>query len=107
MCGADSDIGLPYRTGPTFLYLWVFLFVKYTIIIMKSSYQNTRQAKWKTAADTFRTQLETHPRTGQGQFWHKKRYFNQGWLDGIYMGDVFYAQYTKDFQPTNTTAWGE
>ncbi|KAJ3572733.1 hypothetical protein NP233_g2897 [Leucocoprinus birnbaumii] len=81
----------PVRTGPTFLYL----------------YQQTGQSKWKTAADTFRKQLQAHPRTAQGQFWHKKRYFNQGWLDGIYMGDVFYAQYTKDFQPTNSTAWAD
>ncbi|KAF9527223.1 glycoside hydrolase family 105 protein [Crepidotus variabilis] len=79
----------PVRTGPTFLYL----------------YQQTKQQKWKTAADTFKTQLNGHPRTAQGQFWHKKRYPNQGWLDGIYMGDVFYAQYTKDFQASNQTAW--
>ncbi|KAF5354326.1 hypothetical protein D9756_007229 [Leucocoprinus leucothites] len=81
----------PVRTGPTFLYL----------------YQKLGQSKWKAAADIFRKQLEGHPRTAEGQFWHKKRYFNQGWLDGIYMGDVFYAQYTKDFQPTNTTAWAD
>jgi len=29
-----------------------------------------------------------------------------GWLDGIYMGDVFHATYLKQFQPQNTTAWG-
>lgn len=29
-----------------------------------------------------------------------------GWLDGIYMGDVFYATYTQIFQPKNTSAWG-
>ncbi|KAF9451590.1 glycoside hydrolase family 105 protein [Macrolepiota fuliginosa MF-IS2] len=81
----------PVRTGPTFLYL----------------YQMTGQSKWKTAADTFRKQLETHPRTAQGQYWHKLRYYNQGWLDGIYMGDIFYAQYTKDFQSSNTTAWAD
>ncbi|KAF9465919.1 glycoside hydrolase family 105 protein [Collybia nuda] len=81
----------PVRTGPTFLYL----------------YSQTQQTKWKTAATTYRNQLNGQPRTGEGQFWHKLRYFNQGWLDGIYMGDVFYAQYTKDFQPTNTTAWDD
>ncbi|KAF5381599.1 hypothetical protein D9615_005425 [Tricholomella constricta] len=81
----------PVRTGPTFLYL----------------YSQTKQAKWKTAADAFRGQLNGQPRTGEGQFWHKLRYYNQGWLDGIYMGDIFYAQYTKDFQSTNTTAWSD
>lgn len=29
-----------------------------------------------------------------------------GWLDGIYMGEVFYATYTQKFQPHNQTAWG-
>ncbi|RDB26662.1 Unsaturated rhamnogalacturonyl hydrolase YteR [Hypsizygus marmoreus] len=87
-----SDYSLdPVRTGPTFLYL----------------YAQTKQEKWKKAADIYRGQLNGHPRTAQGQFWHKLRYFNQGWLDGIYMGDVFYAQYTKDFQPSNTTAWAD
>ncbi|KAF8066730.1 glycoside hydrolase family 105 protein [Lyophyllum atratum] len=89
---AVADYSLdPVRTGPTFLYL----------------YFQTKQAKWKTAADIFRRQLNGHPRTAEGQFWHKLRYFNQGWLDGIYMGDIFYAQYTKDFQSTNTTAWAD
>ncbi|KAJ8474162.1 hypothetical protein ONZ45_g16044 [Pleurotus djamor] len=87
-----TDFSLdPVRTGPTFLYLL----------------DKTGQAKYKTAADTFRSQLNGHPRTAQGQFWHKLRYPNQGWLDGIYMGDVFYAQYTKTFQPTNATAWAD
>lgn len=87
-----SDYSLdPVRTGPTFLYL----------------YSETKQAKWKVAAETFRAQLNAQPRTAEGQFWHKLRYFNQGWLDGIYMADIFYAQYTKHFQPTNNTAWAD
>ncbi|KAJ3575413.1 hypothetical protein NP233_g1119 [Leucocoprinus birnbaumii] len=81
----------PLRTGPTFLYL----------------FDQTGQAKYKTAADIFRGQLNSHPRTAQGQFWHKLKYPNQGWLDGIYMGEIFYADYTKHFQPTNTTAWAD
>lgn len=36
-------------------------------------------------------QLETQPRTFDGGFWHKQRYTNQMWLDGIYMGAPFYA----------------
>ncbi|KAF7292937.1 Cell wall glycosyl hydrolase [Mycena indigotica] len=81
----------PIRTGPTFLYL----------------YDKTGQAKWKTAANTFRSQLNSHPRTAEGQFWHKKVYFNQGWLDGIYMGDVFYTAYTAKFDARNATAWAD
>ncbi|KAJ7220557.1 Six-hairpin glycosidase [Mycena pura] len=81
----------PIRTGPTFLYL----------------YDKTRQTKYKTAAGIYRTQLNSHPRTAQGQFWHKLMYFNQGWLDGIYMGEVFYAAYTEAFDTHNATAWAD
>lgn len=81
----------PVRTGPTFAYL----------------YEQTRQSKWKTAMDTYHQQLMGQPRTAQGQFWHKLRYFNQGWLDGIYMGEIFYTVYTNAFQPTNSTAYAD
>ena len=36
-------------------------------------------------------QLEKQPRTFDGGFWHKQRYTNQMWLDGIYMAAPFYA----------------
>ncbi|KNZ75876.1 Unsaturated rhamnogalacturonyl hydrolase yteR [Termitomyces sp. J132] len=81
----------PIGTGTTLLYL----------------YNQTGLEKYKTAADTFRRQLDEHPRTAQGQFWHQLIYPNQGWLDGIYMGELFYAQYTATFEPTNQTAWDD
>lgn len=37
------------------------------------------------------SQFEEQPRTPDGGFWHKQRYTNQMWLDGIYMGLPFYA----------------
>ncbi|MCG7814852.1 glycoside hydrolase family 88 protein, partial [Alteromonas sp. MCA-1] len=49
-------------------------------------YEETGNPKYKKAADLLRTQLTTHPRTEQGGFWHKKRYPDQMWLDGLYMG---------------------
>ena len=36
-------------------------------------------------------QFKDQPRTFDGGFWHKQRYTNQMWLDGIYMGAPFYA----------------
>jgi unsaturated rhamnogalacturonyl hydrolase len=36
-------------------------------------------------------QLRDQPRTPDGGFWHKQRYTNQMWLDGIYMAEPFYA----------------
>ncbi len=60
-------------------------------------YERTRKEKYRKAADLLREQLRKHPRTSEGGFWHKKRYPWQMWLDGLYMGAPFYAQYTAMF----------
>lgn len=58
--------------------------------------------KYKKAADLLRKQLSQQPRTKEGGFWHKKRYPNQMWLDGLYMGEPFYAEYSAVFnEPQN------
>ena len=49
------------------------------------------EAKVTNALPTFFKQLENHPRTNEGVWWHKKIYANQVWLDGIYMGLPFYT----------------
>jgi unsaturated rhamnogalacturonyl hydrolase len=64
-------------------------------------WQITHDEKYKNAATTLRRQLDTQPRTFDRGFWHKLRYTNQMWLDGIYMGDVFYAEYAKLSGETN------
>lgn len=53
--------------------------------------------KYYKAVNLLRDQLKTQPRTPQGGFWHKKRYPNQMWLDGLYMGEPFYAEYASTF----------
>ncbi len=60
-------------------------------------YQVTGKEKYKKAADLLRNQLKTHPRTSEGGFWHKKIYPSQMWLDGLFMGEPFYAEYAKLF----------
>jgi unsaturated rhamnogalacturonyl hydrolase len=60
-------------------------------------YRITGKEKYKKAADLLRSQLITHPRTKEGGFWHKKIYTNQMWLDGLYMGAPFYAEYAMLF----------
>ncbi|WP_016779151.1 glycoside hydrolase family 88/105 protein [Anaerophaga thermohalophila] len=55
-----------------------------------------REKYWK-AIRLLRSQMETHPRTLEGGFWHKKRYPHQMWLDGLYMGSPFLALYGKEF----------
>ena len=60
-------------------------------------YRVTGKEKYKKAADLLRSQLLTHPRTKEGGFWHKKVYPYQMWLDGLYMGAPFYAEYAMLF----------
>ena len=60
-------------------------------------YKATREDKYKKAAALLREQLKTHPRTSEGGFWHKKIYPSQMWLDGLYMGEPFYAEYAVTF----------
>lgn len=65
-------------------------------------YQETGDEKYKKAAYLQREQLKTHPRTSEGGFWHKNIYPHQMWLDGIYMGAPFYAEFGKIFnEPEN------
>ena len=61
-------------------------------------YTTTKEAKYLKALQTLRKQIEEQPRTASGGFWHKKIYPNQMWLDGLYMGEPFYAQYTVSFE---------
>ncbi|MGF1923844.1 MAG: glycoside hydrolase family 88/105 protein, partial [Bacteroidia bacterium] len=56
-------------------------------------YKVTGQQKYFKAATLLWNQLQQHPRTQEGGFWHKKIYPNQMWLDGLYMGQPFYAEY--------------
>jgi len=60
-------------------------------------YKLTGTEKYKMAIDTLRDQMRYHPRTSEGGFWHKKRYPHQMWLDGLYMGSPFLAQYASEF----------
>ncbi|TMI94919.1 MAG: glycoside hydrolase family 88 protein [Bacteroidetes bacterium] len=57
-------------------------------------YRVTQKEKYLKAANTLRDQLRHHPRTNEGGFWHKKVYPYQMWLDGLYMGEPFYAEYS-------------
>ncbi|WP_175633670.1 glycoside hydrolase family 88/105 protein [Pedobacter ghigonis] len=58
-------------------------------------YKVTGQQKYLLAATKLYDQLQQQPRTKAGGFWHKKIYPNQMWLDGLYMGEPFYAEYAK------------
>lgn len=70
-----------------------------TILYRMNEY--TGEQKYLDAATTLRNAMRNHPRTSEGGFWHKKVYPHQMWLDGLYMGSPFLAQYAKVFdEPT-------
>ena len=56
-------------------------------------YDLTGKQRYRDAIETIRSQLATHPRTKEGNFWHKKIYPWQVWLDGTYMAQPFYMEY--------------
>ena len=57
----------------------------------------TGKGKYRKALDLLRSQLDSHPRTGEGNFWHKKIYPHQVWLDGLYMAQPFLIEYQTRF----------
>ena len=61
--------------------------------ILFDLYDLTGNEKYSKAIELTYSQVKTHPRTKEGNFWHKKIYPNQVWLDGLYMMQPFYTRY--------------
>ena len=57
-------------------------------------YDLTGDPRYRKAMDILFEQIQDQPRTPEGGFWHKQIYPNQMWLDGLYMAQPFYAEYT-------------
>ena len=64
--------------------------------ILFDLYKFTNEEKYDKAIEMCYEQILTHPRTKEGNFWHKKIYPNQVWLDGLYMMQVFYTRYETE-----------
>ncbi len=62
-------------------------------------WHQTKEPRYRQAAELLYHQLEQQPRTADGGFWHKQRYPNQMWLDGLYMAGPFQAQCAGLFGP--------
>ena len=60
-------------------------------------YEMNGKEKYRKAIELIYSQVQTQPRTSEGNFWHKKIYPNQVWLDGLYMGQPFYMEYETKF----------
>jgi len=62
-------------------------------------YKETKQPKYKLAADSIRKTFDTYPRTKDGGFWHATNTSRQRqlWADGVFMSLPFLARYGKMF----------
>jgi len=60
-------------------------------------HDTTKDTRYFQAAKQLRKQLDWHPRTQSGVFWHKRKYPWQIWLDGLYMAAPFYAEHEERF----------
>lgn len=61
------------------------------------AYEQTGEEKYLMAAKVLLIQIGQQPRTESGNFWHKKIYDNQVWLDGLYMAQPFYMAFDTKF----------
>ena len=81
--------------------IWGYKVEEYNIDCVNSGkflfdvYEKTKDDRYLKAINHLRDQLKTQPRTLEGGFWHKQRYPHQMWLDGLYMGAPFLAQYAS------------
>ena len=62
-------------------------------------YKETKQEKYKLAADNIRRVFNTYPRTKDGGFWHADTQSRQWqlWADGVFMALPFLARYGQMF----------
>lgn len=58
-------------------------------------YDYTHDEKYRKAMDHMWAEFQSHPRTGEGGWWHKKIYPDQVWLDGLYMYGTFLIKYAS------------
>ncbi|QSW88588.1 glycoside hydrolase family 88 protein [Flavobacterium endoglycinae] len=61
-------------------------------------YEITKDKRYQTVIEQLRKQIASQPRTPSGGFWHKQIYPNQMWIDGLYMAEPFYTQYTVTYE---------
>lgn len=63
-------------------------------------YEKYQDERYLIAMKSLRHQLQWQPRTTSGGFWHKNIYPWQMWLDGLYMGAPYYAQFAQQHKET-------
>lgn len=66
-------------------------------------YSETKDERYRKAAESIRKRFDTYPRTEDGGFWHALSRQHQLWLDGMYMSMPFLVRYGKAFGETTYT----
>jgi unsaturated rhamnogalacturonyl hydrolase len=60
-------------------------------------FKETKNERYRRAAETIRRGFDTYPRTEDGGLWHALSRQHQIWLDGMYMSMPFLVRYGKAF----------
>ena len=66
-------------------------------VLLLFLHEKTGLPKYRRAAEQLRKLFDSFPRNAQQGFWHKTRYPNEMWLDGIYMAEPFLVRYGSLF----------
>ena len=62
-------------------------------------YEQTGEARYKAACRRIYEAFRDYPRTREGGFLHDRtRYPGEMWVDGVFMGQMFYCRYGRCFQ---------
>ena len=61
-------------------------------------YQQTQEERYAKACHTIRATFDDYPRTREGGFLHARNLHpGEMWVDGVFMGQMFYIRYAKAF----------
>lgn len=66
-------------------------------LLLFTLHKRTGKLKYRQAAEKLRNLLLTLNRTSEDGYWHKDKYPNQMWLDGLYMAGVFSLKYANEY----------
>ena len=66
-------------------------------ILLYPLLERTGESRYRKALDTLLPIVRDFPRNEEGGFWHKDRYPDQMWLDGLYMAGPICAEYAHRF----------
>jgi rhamnogalacturonyl hydrolase YesR len=59
------------------------------------AYTQTKEPRFKIAAEKIRKSFEDYPRSSDSIFWHNKDLKGEIWIDGVFMGEMFLTMYGK------------